>query len=140
MLRRDGGCQVQDTSGARFLIVAAETWRPSSERPCCAPFDCRWLITSLRYRVIGFALLRSRMIPSDACANLGCDATRGAQAKARLGTREEATVDSEDQRYDRAHARVQAVKGFYTHATAYVLVNNIGLFVINLLTGWGFTR
>jgi hypothetical protein len=43
-------------------------------------------------------------------------------------------VDSEDQRYDRAHARVQALKGFYTHATAYVLVN-IGLFVIDLLTG-----
>jgi hypothetical protein len=57
--------------------------------------------------VIGFALLRSRMIPSDACANLGCDTTRGAQAKACLGTREEATVDSEDQHYDRAHARVQ---------------------------------
>jgi 2TM domain len=77
------------------------------------------------------------MIPSDACANLGCDATRGTQAKARLGTREEAKVDSEDQRYDRAHARVQALKGFYTHATAYVLVN-IGLFVINLLTGGGW--
>jgi hypothetical protein len=87
--------------------------------------------------VIGFALLRSRMIPSDACANLGCDATRGEQAKARLGTREEATVDSEDQRYDRAHARVQVLKGFYTHATAYILVN-IGLFVINLLTGGGW--
>jgi hypothetical protein len=45
-------------------------------------------------------------------------------------------VDSEDQRYDRAHARVQVLKGFYTHATAYILVN-IGLFVINLLTGGG---
>ena len=46
-------------------------------------------------------------------------------------------MDSEDQRYDRAHARVQALKGFYTHATAYVLVN-IGLFVIDLLTGVGW--
>jgi 2TM domain len=55
----------------------------------------------------------------------------------RLGTTEEAKVDSEDQRYDRAHARVQELKGFYTHATAYVLVN-IGLFVINLLTGGGW--
>ena len=48
-------------------------------------------------------------------------------------------MDSEQQRrYDRAHARVQDLKGFYTHAaTAYVLVN-IGLFVINLLTGGGW--
>jgi hypothetical protein len=52
-------------------------------------------------------------------------------------TFKEATVDSEDQRYDRAHARVQVLKGFYTHATAYILVN-IGLFVINLLTGGGW--
>ncbi len=43
-------------------------------------------------------------------------------------------MDNEQRRYDRAHARVQELKGFYTHATAYVLVN-IGLFVINLLTG-----
>src|SRR3712207_2692429 len=36
-------------------------------------------------------------------------------------------------------ARVQVLKDFYTHATAYVLVN-IGLFVINLVTGgsWWF--
>jgi hypothetical protein len=56
-----------------------------------------------------------------------------------LRIREEAKVNSEDQRYDRAHARVQELKGFYTHATAYVLVN-IGLFVINVLTagGWWF--
>jgi hypothetical protein len=47
------------------------------------------------------------MIPSDACAYQGCDATRGAQSKARLGTREQATVDSENQRYARAHARVR---------------------------------
>ena len=46
-------------------------------------------------------------------------------------------MDSEDQRYDRAHARVQVLKSFYTHATAYILVN-IGLFVINLLTGGGW--
>ena len=46
-------------------------------------------------------------------------------------------MNSEDQRYDRAHARVQELKGLYTHATAYVLVN-IGLFVINLLTGGGW--
>ncbi len=40
----------------------------------------------------------------------------------------------QQQRYDRAHARVQAAKGFYVHATAYVLVN-VALFVINLLVG-----
>ena len=47
--------------------------------------------------------------------------------------------DREQQRYERARARVQALKDFYTHATAYVLVN-IGLFVINLLSGgqWWF--
>jgi hypothetical protein len=49
----------------------------------------------------------------------------------------EATLDSEQQRYERAQARVKELKGFYTHATVYVLVN-IGLFVINLLTGGGW--
>jgi hypothetical protein len=43
-------------------------------------------------------------------------------------------LEGEQQRYQRARARVQALKDFYTHATAYVLVN-IGLFVLNLVTG-----
>ena len=48
-------------------------------------------------------------------------------------------MNRDQQSYERAHARVQALKGFYTHATAYVLVN-IGLFVINLFAGgsWWF--
>jgi fatty acid desaturase len=46
-------------------------------------------------------------------------------------------VDQEQQRYDRAHARVQAIKGFYIHVTVFALVN-IGLFIINLLTGGGW--
>jgi hypothetical protein len=45
--------------------------------------------------------------------------------------------EQEQQRYERARKRVQALKGFYTHATAFILVN-IGLFVINLLTGEGW--
>jgi len=36
--------------------------------------------------------------------------------------------------YDWAHARVQAIKGFYIHASAYVLVN-LALFAINVLVG-----
>jgi hypothetical protein len=49
-------------------------------------------------------------------------------------------VDPEQQqRYGRARKRVEALKGFYTHAAVYVLVNT-GLFVINLLAGgsWWF--
>jgi hypothetical protein len=46
-------------------------------------------------------------------------------------------MDQEQQRYQRARERVQALKGFYTHATAFILVN-IGLVVINLLTGGGW--
>jgi hypothetical protein len=46
-------------------------------------------------------------------------------------------VEDQQQRYERAHARVQAIKGFYIHASVFVLVN-IGLFVINLLTGGGW--
>ncbi len=48
-------------------------------------------------------------------------------------------MDQDQQSYQRAHARVQALKGFYIHATVFVLVN-IGLFIINLLTdgGWWF--
>lgn len=47
--------------------------------------------------------------------------------------------EPEQQRYERARARVKELKGFYTHATAFVLVN-IGLFIINLLAGgpWWF--
>src|ERR687890_2359883 len=57
--------------------------------------------------------------------------------KMRSGTRKEATMDAEQQRYDRAQARAKELRDFYTHATVYVLVN-IGLFVINVLTGGGW--
>jgi hypothetical protein len=43
-------------------------------------------------------------------------------------------MDQSQQRYELAHARVQALKDLYTHVVAYVLVN-IGLFAINLLAG-----
>jgi len=41
--------------------------------------------------------------------------------------------ENQQQRYERARARVQAIKGFYIHASVFVVVN-IGLFVINALT------
>lgn len=37
--------------------------------------------------------------------------------------REESAVDQEQRHYERAHARVQAIKGFYIHASAIVVVN-----------------
>ena len=45
----------------------------------------------------------------------------------------------QQQRYERARRRVKELKGFYTHATVFVLVN-IGLFLTNLLAGgtWWF--
>ncbi len=48
-------------------------------------------------------------------------------------------MDQEQQRYERARKRVEALKGFYIHATVFLLVN-IGLFIINALTGgpWWF--
>ena len=46
-------------------------------------------------------------------------------------------MEGEQQRYERARARVQALKGFYIHASAYALVN-IGLFVINVVVGGGW--
>jgi hypothetical protein len=49
-------------------------------------------------------------------------------------------VDPEQQqRYERARKRVEALKGFYIHALVFVLVN-VGLFAINLLAGgsWWF--
>ena len=48
-------------------------------------------------------------------------------------------MDRDRQSYERARARVEALRGFYVHATAYVLVN-IGLFAINLFAGgsWWF--
>ncbi len=42
-------------------------------------------------------------------------------------------MEDQQQRYERARARVQAIKGFYVHASVFVMVN-IGLFVINALT------
>ena len=52
---------------------------------------------------------------------------------------EESARDEEQQRYERARKRVEALKGFYIHATAFVLVN-IALFAINMLVGgaWWF--
>jgi hypothetical protein len=52
---------------------------------------------------------------------------------------EESTKDREQQLYERAHARVQAIKGFYVHAIAFLVVN-IALFALNALLGgpWWF--
>jgi hypothetical protein len=47
--------------------------------------------------------------------------------------KEELAMDYQQQRYERARARVQAIKGFYVHASIFVVVN-LGLFVINALT------
>ncbi len=57
----------------------------------------------------------------------------------RLGERSYAVDQEEQERYERARARVKELKGFYGHAATFVLVN-LGLFVINLLTGgpWWF--
>jgi len=43
---------------------------------------------------------------------------------------------SNDPRYDEARRHVQAVRGFYSHAVVYAVVN-IGLFGLNLLTSPG---
>ncbi len=42
----------------------------------------------------------------------------------------------EEERYQRAYRRVQAIRGFYIHLIVYILVN-IGLFVLNLLVSPG---
>jgi hypothetical protein len=42
--------------------------------------------------------------------------------------------DRQERRYEQVHAMVQALKGFYVHAGAFVVVN-IALFAINALTG-----
>ena len=52
---------------------------------------------------------------------------------------EPARDQEEQQRYERARAHVKAIKGFYIHATIFVVVN-IALFAINVLVGgvWWF--
>ena len=52
---------------------------------------------------------------------------------------EQPTRDEEQRRYERAHARVQAIKGFYVHAMAFVVVN-VALLTLNALVGgvWWF--
>jgi hypothetical protein len=52
---------------------------------------------------------------------------------------EQSTKDQEQWRYERAHARVQAIKGLYVHATAFVVVN-VALLTLNALVGgvWWF--
>ena len=46
-------------------------------------------------------------------------------------------MEEQEQVYKRAKERVEAIKGFYIHATIYVLVN-LGLFTINALTAFGY--
>ena len=46
-------------------------------------------------------------------------------------------MDQEQERYERARARVGALKGFYIHTTVFVLVN-LALFVINVMVGGGW--
>jgi hypothetical protein len=47
--------------------------------------------------------------------------------------KEELAMEDQQQRYERAWARVRAIKGFYIPASVFVVVN-LGLFVINALT------
>ena len=47
---------------------------------------------------------------------------------------EDSTKDREQQLYERAHARVQAIKGFYVHGVAFLVVP-IALFALNALVG-----
>ena len=42
-------------------------------------------------------------------------------------------MEDQQQRYERARARVQAIKGFYINASVFVVVN-LGLFIINAFT------
>ena len=46
-------------------------------------------------------------------------------------------MHQEQQRYERARKRVQALKGFYIDAVTYDLVN-VGWFVIDLMAGVGW--
>src|ERR671912_2627213 len=63
--------------------------------------------------------------------------TAGLLGKGRLNSPraggEEAAIEYQQQRYERARARVQAIKGFYVHASVFVVVN-FGLFLINAFT------
>jgi 2TM domain-containing protein len=45
-------------------------------------------------------------------------------------------MEGEQQRYERAYARVQALTGFFIHASAFVVVN-LALLAINVLVGGG---
>lgn len=56
-----------------------------------------------------------------------------------LSTGEESIMEQEQQRHERARKRVEALKGFYVHATVFVLVN-VALLAINALVGgpWWF--
>ena len=52
---------------------------------------------------------------------------------------ESSTKHREPRLYERAHARVQAIKGFYVHGVAFLVVP-IALFALNALVGgaWWF--
>lgn len=43
-------------------------------------------------------------------------------------------MDDEEKKYRKAKERVEEIKGFYIHFFIYIVVN-IGLFLINILTG-----
>src|ERR671912_897242 len=63
--------------------------------------------------------------------------TAGLLGKGRLNSPraggEEAAMEDQQQRYERARAHVQAIKGFYIHASVFVVVNLV-LFIINAFT------
>ena len=56
-----------------------------------------------------------------------------------FGVGEGSTREQEQRLYERARARVQAIRGFYVHAMAFLVVN-IALFSLNALVGgaWWF--
>lgn len=42
----------------------------------------------------------------------------------------------ENEAYQRAHAHVQELRGFYTHLGMYIFINLL-LFTVNAITSWG---
>jgi hypothetical protein len=48
--------------------------------------------------------------------------TLGKDGRAAYPKEEELAMEDQQQRYERARARVQAIKGFYIHASVFVVV------------------
>src|SRR4028118_43941 len=116
--------------------------RSSSGRRRARRWSGRWVVALSRRKVAASAAefgVETPPPPRAATELAGTSRDRAGKEGTMLRAGEEYTEDREQRLHERTHARVQAIRAFYVHGVAFLVVN-AALFALNTLAGgvWWF--